>query len=161
MKEYGGFGPQDYTADGTLRVGWLLWLILAFLTRHWMLLVMGAVTALVGSPSGAGASDSSALYSGPWYLLTSLPALALLAAAARRQASSGRPVRWLWQHGRWLLLAAALGDLALLIATGYGRLTELSELHIVGGLLDLYILAYLLRSRRLRRRFADFPPSPG
>ena len=75
-----GFGPQDYTADGMLRVGWLLWLILAFLARHWILLVLGAVSSFVGVRSTPSAGATSDLLSGPWFLLASLPALALLAA---------------------------------------------------------------------------------
>jgi len=152
-----GFGPQDYTADGMLRVGWLLWLILAFLARHWILLVLGAVSSFVGVRSTPSAGATSDLLSGPWFLLASLPALALLAAALRRRPAAGRLVRGLWRHGRWLLTTSALADFALLVGLGHGQLARLNELHIIGGLLDLYILVYLLRSRRLALRFADFP----
>ncbi len=155
-----GFGPQDYTADGMLRVGWLLWLILAFLARHWILLVLGAVSSFVGVRSTPSAGATSDLLSGPWFLLASLPALALLAAALRRRPAAGRLVRGLWRHGRWLLTTSALADFALLVGLGHGQLARLNELHIIGGLLDLYILVYLLRSRRLALRFADFPSPP-
>jgi hypothetical protein len=151
------FGPQDYTADGMLRVGWLLWLILAFLARHWILLVLGAVSSLVGVRSAPNAGVTPDLLSGPWFLLASLPALALLAAAVRRQPAAGQLVRGLWRNGRWLLLISALADFALLVGLVYGQLARVNELHIIGGLLDLYILAYLLRSRRIALRFADFP----
>ena len=37
-----------------------------------------------------------------------------------------------------------------------GRI-RLDELHLLGALLDLYVLLYLLRSQRVRSQFADFP----
>ena len=107
-----GFGPQDYTADGMLRVGWLLWLILAFLARHWILLGLGAVSSFVGVRSAPNAGATPDLLSGPWFLLASLPALALLAAALRRRPAAGPLVRGLWRHGRWLLLAGILVGLS-------------------------------------------------
>ena len=36
-----------------------------------------------------------------------------------------------------------------------------NELHILGGVLDLYLLIYLVRSSRARARFADFPGAQG
>jgi hypothetical protein len=68
------YRPQDFTEDGVLRVGFLLWAVMVFLNRHLLLLVFGAVTSLVGSRFGLDSSGLVTLYSSPWFLLADLPA---------------------------------------------------------------------------------------
>lgn len=128
-----------------------------FLNRHLILLVFGAVTSLVGSRSGLDSSGLVTLYSSPWFLLTSLPAVAVLVAALRRDRKAGRLIRRLWHHGRWLLALCAGLELTLLIVLVALSQIEMDELHLVGGILDSYILVYLKRSAWARARFADFP----
>jgi hypothetical protein len=149
--------PEDFTEDGVLRVGFLLWAVMLFLNRHLILLAFGAVTNLVGSRSGLDSGSLIALYSSPWFLLASLPALAVLLTALRRDRKAGRLIRSLWCHGRWLLAISAGLDLALLIAFGTLTQAEINELHLVGGILDSYVLVYLRRSAWAQARFADFP----
>ena len=101
------YRPQDFTEDGVLRVGFLLWAVLMFLNRHLILLVFGAVTSLIGSRFGLDSSGLVTLYSNPWFLLAGLPAVAVLAAALRRDPKAGRLIRRVWHNGRWLLAISA------------------------------------------------------
>ena len=151
------FSPQDFTKDGVLQIGFILWTVMLFLNRHLILLVFGAVTSLVGSRSGLDSSELVSLYSNPWFLLTSLPATAVLVAAVRRDHKAGKIVRWLWHQGRRLLMLSAGLELALLIAFLILHRFELNELHLVGAILDSYVLLYLKRSAWAQARFADFP----
>ena len=151
------FRPQDFTKDGVLQIGFILWAVMLFLNRHLILLVFGAVTSLVGSRSGLDSSELVSLYSNPWFLLTSLPAAAVLVAAVRRDQKAGKMVRRLWRQGRWLLMLSAGLELALLIALVILHRVGLNELHLVGAILDSYVLFYLKRSAWAQARFADFP----
>ena len=157
MKPPTRFNPAEYDDDGTLRIGQLLWLTMLYLSRHLLLLMIGAVSSLIGSRNGLDSSALATLYSAPQFLLASLPALLLIAAAIRRSPRAGKLPRWVWRHGKWWLLAAAIIDLLLLgIALTSGH-QHLNELHGLWGVIDLYVLAYVLRSRRLPLVFADFP----
>ena len=149
--------PEDFTEDGVLRVGFLLWTVMLFLNRHLILLAFGAVTNLVGSRSGLDSASLIELYSSPWFLLASLPALTVLIAALRRDRKAGRLIRSIWLHGRGLLAISAGLDLALLIAIATLTQAEINELHLVGGILNSYVLVYLRRSMWAQARFADFP----
>ena len=151
------FRPGDFTEDGVLRVGVLLWVVLVFANRHLILLILGAVSSFVGAGDGFDGFSLGVMYSSPWFLLTSLPALGVLAAALRRSTRAGRLERWLWRQGRGLLLLAVGADLVLLLAYPWWSRAHVTQLHIIGAVLDLYVLTYLIRSSRVRARFADFP----
>jgi hypothetical protein len=152
------FRPEDFTEDGTLRVGWLLWAAMVFSNRHLILLVLGAVTSFVGARIGLDARTLGVMYSSAWFLLAGVPALGVLAAALRRSTGAGALVRWLWHRGRWLLSLSAALDLLLLLCYPWWGRGSFNELHVLGGVMDVYLLAYLLRSGRARARFDDFPP---
>lgn len=151
------YRPQDFTEAGVLRIGFILWAVLLLLNRHLILLVFGAVTNLVGSRLGLDSSGLATLYSSPWFLLAGLPAVAVLIAALRRDRKAGRLIRGLWRHGRWLLALSAGLDLALLIILGMLTRLDINLLHVVGGVLDSYVILYLIRSAWARARFSDFP----
>lgn len=144
MKSPYRYDPSDYDEDGQMHIGLLLWLVLVYLSRHILLLMLVAVSSLVGLGRGL-----DMLYSSPAFLLASLPALMVLIAGMRRGPKAGPWLRWLWSVGRWCLVVSVVIDLVLLIAGLLWGYLELNEYRALWGLCDLYALAYLLRSRRL------------
>jgi len=144
MKSAYRYDPADYDEDGQMRIGLLLWLVIVYLSRHIVLLMLVAVSSIVGLGRGL-----DILYSSPAFLLASLPALLVLIAGLRRGPKAGKVLRRLWAGGRWWLIAAVTIDLALLIGGLLWGHLELNEYRALWGLCDLYVLAWLLRSRRL------------
>jgi len=143
------YDPSDYDEDGQMRVGLLLWLVIVFLSRHIVLLMLVAVSSIVGLGKGL-----EFLYSSPLFLLASLPALLVLIAGLRRGPKAGLWLQRVWSVGRLFLIAAVVTDLALLTAGLLWGHLEVNEYRALWGLCDLYALAYLLRSRRLRVLFS-------
>jgi hypothetical protein len=137
----------------------LLWGTVIYLSRAVSLPFVIGIGSLAG-----GSANTNRLMHGlfdPYTLLPSCVAFLVLAALAVRSPSSGRPVRWIFSHGRLLLLAAAILDAGL-------GLSSVSLEHLANGdeqaagallalALDAYILVYLFVSRRVRDVFSDFP----
>jgi len=157
MKTPYSFNPAHYDDDGALRIGPLLWLTLVILNRHLLFLALAGVSAFVGSRRGMGSDALSMFYSSPLFLLGGLPALPILIAAIRRGPKAGPLPRWFWRHGKHWLLAAAVLDLALLGISLISGHRPLNEWIGLWGITDLYIIVWLLRSRRLSAVLADFP----
>jgi hypothetical protein len=149
MKSPYRYNPSDYDEDGQMRIGLLLWLVIVYLSRHIVLLMLVAVSSIVGLGRGL-----DMLYSSPVFLIASIPALLVLIAGLRRGPKAGNLLRRLWVGGRWWLIAAVTIDLALLIGGLLWGPLELNEYRALWGLCDLYALAWLLRSRRLSVLFS-------
>jgi len=152
---------NDFLDDGTLCVSGTLWLVMLYLSRHLLLLVLGAISTFFTSQQGLDASGFSVLYSSPVFLAASLPAAAVVVASLCRRPAAGSLVRGLWRSGRWLLVAAAIIDLALIgwtIATSAPTYPDTVLFTL--GVLDAYALLFLLRSARARDTFSAFPARP-
>ena len=132
---------SDFANDGTLKISLPIWLTSAFLARHILLLLMGGLSSFVMRGGGIDTDSFSALYSRPIFLIASIPAVAVIVAGLRRAPQAGPLIRNIWHHGRFLLLVAAGFDIGLL-ATAF---------------LDVYAIAYIYRSARVRDTFSDFP----
>ena len=157
MQKLKGYQISDFNNDGALKVPMLLWLVLAYLSRHLLLLAMGGLSTFMMSRTGNGQIDFAGFNSSPMFLLASLPAVTVMVAALLRAPGSIRLIQFIWGHGRKLLIVSALVDLGLLAMSCYLHWLVLNEWVIVGALLDIYILVYLLRSVRVRDTFSDFP----
>lgn len=159
MSQSSNYGISDIADDGTLKIPLILWAVMIYLSRHLGLVLLGGLSTFMSSRMGVDVSGISSLYSGPLFMLASIPALLVLIASLRRAARAGRVIRTLWRYGRWLLMAAALAELAILIIQVASAHTHIkfNELHLLAAILDLYIVWYLLKSRRARDTFADFP----
>lgn len=153
-------GLDDFDRYGSLRPPHLLLLVVLFLGRHFISLFVGGISTFFGAGRGVDTSGLHAFYSNPWFFFASLPALTVAVAWGRRIPKAGKLIRSIWCHGRrWLLAAAAL-DLLLMAALAATGAIAFAEPHVVGAVLDLYCIAYLIRSKPLGQAFADFP-APG
>ena len=147
------YNLSDYRDDGTLRVSGLIIAVMLFLSRHLLLIFMGGISTF----KGAKVSGVPGLYSHPLLLVASIPALLVLVAVLRRIATGGALPRAIWRAGRWLLCLAAVFDIALTLVLADFRADRISAIQIAVVIADAYIVAYLLRSERVRDTFADFP----
>ena len=111
----------------------------------------------MGSRKGIDTSGLAALYSNPAFVVASIPAIAVLAVHLRR-ISTARPMfRILWGKGRWLLGAAATLDASILMCHWWLGSLAINEFQVAGLFVDGYIITYLMRSKRARDIFEDFP----
>jgi len=152
------YAPERYDDHLCLKVPVTLWLCLLFLVRHLLLL---GITFL--PTTGEEITVLRELIR-PEYLLADLIALPVLIAGFRRRPQSPRWMPRLWRLGRGLLLASAGLYLLLLgayLLTSARPLTAtLNEASLISLLLNLAIIAYLLRSPLLRDLFAQWPAEP-
>ena len=137
-----------------------MWAGILFLARPFAILLMSVAnrrdrTGLLGT-----------FYHDPVSLaidtFAALPALLVIIAWARRRPEAARTIRWLWAHGRTLLLASTLLNITSvflpLIWNPDVRMEtpELAKLAICTVLLYTFI-----KSERLRDTFNDFPQPLG
>ncbi|WP_295883334.1 DUF2919 family protein [uncultured Thiohalocapsa sp.] len=147
--------PSRYDEYLTLKVPLTLWLVLAFLLRHALLL---GITFL---PTTGEEITALRDLIRPAYLAADLLALPVAIVAARRRPRAPGWMRRLWPHGRALLTASALLYLALLgihIATsGRSLINAVDEAVLTSALLNLAVITYLWRSVLVRDVFREFP----
>jgi len=151
------YAPSDYDDHFCLKPPFLLWLVMLYLSRGILLPLMIGLSA-----SGGGNSQSIMFLKDVFKANALLPALIaapVLLALLRRSPRASAPFRWLWTHGRSLLVLSALADFAIALCTAWvdGTMDEPAFGAIVSAAIDVYFLLYVLTVRRVRDSFADFP----
>lgn len=142
------YDPDCYDEHFALRVPLPLWLVMAFAVHPQILLLLGHLPQ-----GGTEFAYLTRLVDAP-ALLGTLPAIAVLVAAARRRPAAGAALRWLWRRGAWLLLASLAANFSLCLASPHGLW---HGLRMAG---DLAAAATVLGVARVRDTFADFPTLP-
>ena len=159
--ERGPYSPGSYDRYLCLRPPLLLWVALLYLSRAVSLPLVLGLSSLAGS-----SADTTGLVHGmfgPSTLLPSCLAFMVLWTLALRSPSAGPLARRIFARGRVLLIAAAVLDAVLGVTlAGVSRDSiESADEHagvvLLGALFDLYLIIYLLFSKRVRDVFADFP----
>lgn len=149
------WGPQHYDDHLALKVPALMWLTLAFLVRHLLLL------GITFMPTTGDEITVLRELIRPEYLIADLIALPLLVVALRRRPQAPDWMRKLWSAGRSLLTLSALVYLALLGGTllqSERRFMEtVNEATLISILLSMAVLLYLWRSMLVRDLFRDWP----
>lgn len=144
---------------GALRVPSTLWLTMAFLARHWIVLVL-VVASVRRSPEAA-----HWLRELSWVALAlEAPIFVLVLAAWRRRPEAGAAWRWLWARGRWFIVGTAglhWAYVAWHLATTvvWRRWPELFLASC--ALLDLAIVYAMAKDAYYRQLFADYPAPQG
>lgn len=147
---------------GVLAIPGVLWVAFGLLARHWLLLLMEAVSSLQapGGPHLLGGDQAL-----PWVaLLAQVPVLLLALSGAHRRPEAGAWARWVWRRGREIVTLAALLNLGwtakILLASDYWTLWP--ELFLVCcSLLDWAIALSVYRTPLLAKRFSEFPQRAG
>lgn len=94
------------------------------------------------------------------HLIAALPGLAVALAYTRRAPNASTTVRWIWRHGRALLLTSlglSVVFLAFPVLTAHARLGTSALIQASACGLLAY---YLVRSPRVGDAFRDFPEAP-
>lgn len=142
---------------GVLSVPAPLWLAMAFLGRHWLLLIVTLASAR-RSPETVQLAASSL----SWFvLLLEAPVLILAYAGFSRMPSAGSVLRFIWLHGRLILGLTAVLNLVLLgwflwHSDVWRRWPELFLASC--GLLDFAVVYGIFKSPYIRQVFLEFPP---
>lgn len=140
---------------GVLSIPGPLWIAIAFLGRHWLLLIV--TLASRRSPEAIQMAGSSL----SWVvLLLEFPVLVLSYAAFSRHPATGRLLRFVWSKGRFILASTALLNLGLLgwflwHADVWRRWPELFLASC--GLLDITIIYGIYTSDYIKQVFLEFP----
>lgn len=152
------YSPSSYDDHFCLKPPALLWLAAAYLSRAIVLIVASDVgyVARVGANVVTMLRGAVSVYA----LVPSLVAVPVLYALIARGPTSSKLVRWIWAHGRTILILAAILDCAVSVAASGiagGDTEDLSAGLLLAAVFDVYFLVYIVATRRVRDVFADFP----
>lgn len=147
-----GYEYSRYNHHGALRVNWVLWLVLLYMTRHTLVLAL----LVFASSRGQTPLGFSALFE-PVYMISDLPALALVLAMGARVPNAGKAARAVWRHGQQIILDSIAIYFVLFIWKHWGAIGRL-DLILWGNIfVNLFIAGLVMRSRYLADLFNDFP----
>jgi hypothetical protein len=147
-----GYDYSRYNHHGVLRVNWVLWLALLYMTRHTLVLAF----LLFASSRGQTPLGFAALFE-PIYMISDLPALALMLAMGARVPNAGKAARAVWRHGRQIILDSIAIYFVLFLWKHWGEIGRLDPVLWGNILVNLVIAGLVMRSRYLADLFNDFP----
>lgn len=138
---------------GASRINSPLWFVLAYGLRH--------IALILFPPTKIVFENYASLFSGKLFLVSDCILLLVLAIYAKRTPEASPSVRWLWRHGRMLLVIAYILDFSLTILFHHKQLLdpENFQFELVAGslLIDIGILLFLLTSKTTGELFQSFP----
>lgn len=150
--------PDDYDEHLCLKPPLGFWLCLLFLLRPFVVFV-----ASVSNTADRFGMLNLIYPDHRWAMIhaaAAIPAFALLLIYTRRAPAAGKFLRRLWHHGRKLLAASALLNLAFLGAAPILLQQKMTPIIGLQWILSFIVLYYLFRNRRIADCFAEFPPPP-
>jgi hypothetical protein len=140
---------------GVLSVPGPLWLAMAFLGRHWLLLIVALASRR--SPEAVQMAGNSL----SWVvLLLEFPVMLLAYAAFSRHPDTGGLIRFIWSKGRFILGMTATLNLVLLgwFLWNSEVWRRWPELFLAScGLLDVVIIYGIYTSGYIKQIFLEFP----
>jgi len=152
------YSARHYDENLLLKVPPLLWLSILYGIRHFFF-------------AGAAVLMPMDIVTIPWinfqtsahFMLTDLPAALVLFAIGHRVPNGLNFMRWIWIHGRWLLIASYLAGIVLFMYMNRDVMTDPDSWDFPDGVLvvviDFIFVGYLLISELVRDVFKDFPSS--
>lgn len=145
------FSPDDFNEFHVLKIPFLLYLVLIYLNKYFLLVILPSI----------GGGDLSAIVK--WFkidllMMTScLPALVLLVASLYRIPNPKKWPKPIWEKGQLLLLISSIMDFVILasyVALDW-RILDTGLMVLLA--IDVAIFVYLLRSTYLKEMFKEFP----
>jgi len=152
------YSELHYDENLLLKVPPLLWLSILYGIRHFFI-----VGAAVLMPMDVVTIPWINFQTSPYFMLTDLPAVLVLLAIGHRIPNAMSFMRWVWMHGRWLLISSYLAGIALFIYMNREVMSDPNSWDFPDGMLvvviDFAFVGYLLSSGLVRDDFNDFPSS--
>ena len=146
------YNSSRYDDRFILKVSPLLWLVIFYSLRHFLLFLFVSLTKSADLMSlVADVVDPRLMVS------DTLALLVLFAYLSRLGENPWPPFRRLWHGGKWLLVAATALNTLLLPLLLWEKIAELDLLPLTLLELNVVIMVYLVRSTLVRDIFADFP----
>ena len=146
-----------YNHHGVLRVNWMLWLVLLYMTRHTLVLAFLLFGLSRGQAQGGVANLGVAALLEPVYMISDLPALALMFALGARVPQAGKVARAVWRHGRQIILDSIAVYFVLFLWNHWGEIGRLDPVLWSNVIVNLIIAVLVMRSRYLADLFNEFP----
>jgi len=153
---------SDYGKDMSLKVNLVLWLIILYFLRPFILKLSTIQRGRVGHKTTDVRLLKELVYPDDFgffiAFLSTIPVLILLFAFAKRKAGASELVRKIWKNGLTLLAITAVLNMVIIfvpfvISDTYGiNMLGWSQLAVA-----ILILGYLYLSQRVKDTFADFP----
>lgn len=154
------YGPDDYNHQDVLRLPAWVGLAMVYLNKYLILFIIPFVPRMRVGNDLNFLQEVAFLRFDVGLILAGLPALAVLVATIRRVPTAGRLPQWIWHQGRPLLTISALGELALLMVYVLLERREFDSMLAAFAYVDLMIVFFLWRSRRVVDAFREFPRPP-
>ena len=144
-----------YNQYGVLRPNWLVKLNLIFLCRHLLLLLA------FGGMNFKGKVGPEMEHLLPLldrtFIITDIPALMVLIVMGTRQPGASAANRWIWRHGRYLILGS-IGAFFLIIGVRHGvNQTPLEAVEWAVIAVNIAAAIYIVKSAYIGDLFAEFP----
>jgi len=152
------YSALHYDERLLLKVPPLLWLSILYGIRHFF--IVGAAKLM---PMDIVTVPWINMQASIYFMLTDLPAVLVLLAIGHRVPNGVKFMRWVWKHGRWLLMSSYMAGIVLFAYLNNEILFDPDSWDFMDGLfvvmIDFAFVGYLVRSELVRDVFNDFPNS--
>lgn len=143
-----------YNQYQVLRLNWLVWGILLYMTRHTVLITILLFASGRGRTGGiSGVLDTYE----PIYIIADIPVLILFSTLGSRLPGAGRGPRFVWRHGRHAILTSVVAFFAILLARNGMNEAAYDLITWLNVAATLAVGALVLSSQYLKDLFAEFP----
>lgn len=141
-----------YDDNLVLRVSPPLWLVIFWTTHHILLIIFASL-----SKSGDVFGMVMEYASSKPLLASDIPGALVLMASVKRTPEAGSAIRWIWNHGKWLLALSLSISMAVTI---YLHMEDIAAIEkptpwvlVINTLFGFYVM----KSRWVKDIFSDFP----
>lgn len=150
------YSANHYDDFLRLRISASLWLVILYGIRH--LFFVGAMQFM---PFEVASVDWLNIQTNLLFMLTDIPAAAVLLATGHRLPEASFVMRWIWSKGKFILTSSYILCLCVFIYLNKSlfQLSDLNDLILAASVVipDVLIISFILKSALINDIFSDFP----
>jgi len=139
-----------------LKISASLWFFLLYGVRHFFF-----VAALKLMPNDVGSIDWINAQANLLFMITDIPAAIVLLAIGHRLPDAFAIIRWVWAHGKIVLISSYLFSIALFIYLNQALIQggDIDKLFLAAAVLipDVLIIGLIIKSELIKDIFSEFP----